>query len=122
MLKVNKITYNYYGAEVVNLNKLIILDYITNIRSMDENSQTVIMQSIQDLERIQGHPQSIIATSLGVDTDHQEQIQQLIDELQSVTKARDQMTQRCLELDSQVIEIYFLLYIFKFCAITHTTK
>lgn len=77
-------------------------DYITNIRSMDENSQTVIMQSIQDLERIQGHPQSIIASSLGVDTDHQEQIQQLIDELQSVTKARDQMTQRCLELDSQI--------------------
>ncbi|KAL4135120.1 hypothetical protein QTP88_006769 [Uroleucon formosanum] len=77
-------------------------DYITNIRSMDENSQTVIMQSIQDLERIQGHPQSIIATSLGVDTDHQEQIQQLIDELQSVTKARDQMTQRCLELDCQI--------------------
>jgi len=74
---------------------------------MDENSQTVIMQSIQDLERIQGHPQSII-TSLGVDTDdHQEQIQQLIDELQSVTKARDQMTQRCLELDSQVIRIHF---------------
>ncbi|XP_060857133.1 protein Hook homolog 3-like isoform X1 [Metopolophium dirhodum] len=77
-------------------------DYITNIRSMDENSQTVIMQSIQDLERIQGNPQSIIASSLGVDTDHQEQIQQLIDELQSVTKARDQMTQRCLELDSQI--------------------
>jgi len=111
MLKVKKIT-NNYGLEIVNLNKLIILDYITNIRSMDENSQTVIMQSIQDLERIQGHPQSIISTSLGVDTDHQEQIQQLIDELQSVTKARDQMTQRCLELDSQVIEIYLFLYTF----------
>jgi len=80
---------------------------------MDENSQTVIMQSIQDLERIQGHPQSIIATSLGIDSDHQEQIQQLIDELQSVTKARDQMTQRCLELDSQVINIY--IYLYKLC-------
>jgi len=79
---------------------------------MDEKSQTVIMQSIQDLERIQGHPQSIITTSLGVDTDdHQEQIQQLINELQSVTKARDQMTQRCLELDSQVIRIH-LFYAF----------
>ncbi|XP_025412848.1 protein Hook homolog 3-like [Sipha flava] len=77
-------------------------NYITNIRSMDENSQTVIMQCIQDLERIQGHPQSIITTSIGVDNDHHEQIQQLIDELQAVTKARDQMTQRCLELDSQI--------------------
>jgi len=70
---------------------------------MDENSQKVIMQSIQDLEQIQGHPQSSIANSLGVDLDHHEQMQQIIDELQAVTKARDQMTQRCLELDSQVI-------------------
>lgn len=69
---------------------------------MDENSQTVIMQSIQDLERIQGNPQNSIASSLGVDIDHHEHIQQLIDELQAVTQARDQMTQRCLELDSQV--------------------
>lgn len=69
---------------------------------MDESSQTVIMQSIQDLERIQGHPQSSITTSLGIDIDQHEQIQQLIDDLQVATKARDQMTQRCLELDSQV--------------------
>lgn len=68
---------------------------------MDEKSQTVIMQSIQDLERIQGQAQSSITTSFGVDQN--EQIQQLIDELQSANKARDQMTQRCLELDSQVI-------------------
>lgn len=75
---------------------------------MDEKSQTVIMQSIQDLERIQGNSQNSIVTSLGVDIDNQDQIQQLIDELQSVTQARDQMTQRCLELDSQVnIRIYF---------------
>lgn len=75
---------------------------------MDENSQTVIMQSIQDLERIQGHAQSSISTSFGVD--QHEQIQQLIDELQSANKARDQMTQRCLELDSQVIIRINLLY------------
>lgn len=68
---------------------------------MDENSQTVIMQSIQDLERIHGHAQSSISNSFGAD--QHEQIQQLIDELQSANKARDQMTQRCLELDSQVI-------------------
>lgn len=106
------ITNNYFNIEVIYSNKMIILDYITNIRSMDENSQTVIMQCIQDLERIQGHPQSIITTSLGVDNDHQEQIQQLIDELQAVTKARDQMTQRCLELDSQVIIIIVLYVMF----------
>lgn len=70
---------------------------------MDENSQTVIMQCIQDLERIQGHSQSIINTNFGIDFDSQDQIRQLLAELESVTLARDQMTQRCLELDSQVI-------------------
>lgn len=80
---------------------------------MDENAQTVIMQSIQDLEQIQGHPQSSITHSLGADIiDQHEQIQQLIDELHSVTKARDQMTQRCLELDSQVIFIIRLPEVF----------
>jgi hypothetical protein len=103
-------TNNYFNIQAINSNEMIVLDYITNIRSMDENSQTVIMQCIQDLERIQGHPQSIITTSIGVDNDHHEQIQQLIDELQAVTKARDQMTQRCLELDSQVIIFKILLY------------
>lgn len=76
---------------------------------MDENSQTVIMQSIQDLERVQGHPQNSITTSMGVDIDNQDQIRQLVDELESVTKTRDQMTQRCLELDSQVIIRIFCL-------------
>lgn len=74
---------------------------------MDENSQTVIMQSIQDLERIQGNPQSSISNSFDVDLNQHEQIQQLIDELEAVTNAKNQMTQRCIELDSQVI---FWLY------------
>jgi len=69
---------------------------------MDEKSQTVIMQSIQDLERIQGNPQSSISNSFEVDLNQHEQIQQLIDELQAVTKTKNQMTQRCIELDSQV--------------------
>lgn len=73
---------------------------------MDENSQTVIMQCIQDLERIQGHSQSIINTNFGTDFENQDQIQQLLTELESVTIARDQMTQRCLELDSQVIRFH----------------
>lgn len=89
----------------------IILDYITNIRSMDENSQTVIMQSIQDLERIQGNTQNSITTSLGIEIDQQEQIRELIDELEVVTQSRDQMTQRCLELDSQVIIKITCLYV-----------
>lgn len=79
-----------------------ILGYITNIRSMDENSQTVIMQSIQDLERSQ-HLQNI-TTSLEAEVDKHAQIQQLISELQNATITRDQMTQRCLELDSQVTD------------------
>lgn len=78
----------------------IILDYIRNIRSMDENSQTVIMQSIQDLER--GHPQNSITSNFEIDA-NQDYIQQLITELQNITDMKDQMTQRCLELDSQVI-------------------
>ncbi|XP_050531116.1 protein Hook homolog 3-like isoform X2 [Daktulosphaira vitifoliae] len=77
-------------------------EFITKIRLMDENSQTVIMQSIQDLERIQGHTQSSFTNSLSIDIIQQDQVQQLIDELHAVTKDRDQMTQRCLELDSQI--------------------
>ncbi|XP_050438747.1 protein Hook homolog 3-like [Adelges cooleyi] len=77
-------------------------EFITKIRSMDENSQTVIMQSIQDLERIQGHAQSSFTNSLSIDTVQQDQMQQIVDELQAVTRDRDQMTQRCLELDSQI--------------------
>lgn len=69
---------------------------------MDENSQTVIMQSIQDLEQIQSNPQNSISNSFEADLNQHEQIQQLIDQLQSVTKAKNQMTQRCIELDSQV--------------------
>lgn len=70
---------------------------------MDENSQTVIMQSIQDLEQIQSNPQNSISNSFETDLNQHEQIQQLIDQLQSVTKAKNQMTQRCIELDSQVL-------------------
>jgi len=68
---------------------------------MDENSQTVIMQCIQDLERIQ-HLQNSITASMGVEVDTHVQIQQLINELQNATVSKKQMTQRCLELDSQV--------------------
>lgn len=70
---------------------------------MDENSQTVIMQSIQDLEQIQSNPQNSISNSFEADLNQHEQIQQLIAQLQSVTKAKNQMTQRCIELDSQVL-------------------
>lgn len=94
----------------------LFLDYITNIRLMDENSQTVIMQSIQDLERTQNLQNSITA-SLGAEVDTHAQIQKLINELQNVIISRDQITQRCLELDSQVTIriqlciVYYYLFI-----------
>jgi len=99
----------------MNLYKFI-LDYITNIRLMDESSQTVIMQSIQDLERTQNLQNSITA-SLGAEVDTHTQIQKLINELQNVIISRDQITQRCIELDSQVTIriqlciVYYYLFI-----------
>lgn len=75
-------------------------DYITRIMSMEESVQRVIMQSIQELETLHGHGSVSFTTSLGLDTETQ--LQQILAELQAATEARDQMAQRCLELDMQV--------------------
>uniref|UniRef100_A0A1B6DZC8 Protein hook n=2 Tax=Clastoptera arizonana TaxID=38151 RepID=A0A1B6DZC8_9HEMI len=73
-------------------------DYITRIMSLEESVQRVIMQSIQELEMLHGHG----SFSASLNLDSLPQMQQLLAELQTITEARDQMGQRCLELDMQV--------------------
>lgn len=70
-------------------------NYITKIMELEESVQQVIMQSIQELENLHGSTHSL---NMSLDP----QVQQLLTELQTVTEARDQMAQRCLELDMQV--------------------
>ncbi|CAH0391882.1 unnamed protein product [Bemisia tabaci] len=73
-------------------------EYITKIMDLEESVQQVIMQSIQELETMVGSGPGPISFTVGLD----QQVQQLMSELQVVTEARDQMAQRCLELDMQV--------------------
>lgn len=67
---------------------------------MDENSQTVIMQCIQDLEIV--HSPNNITSNFEIDL-NQNYIQQLLKELQTITDSKDEFKKRCLELDYQVI-------------------
>lgn len=72
-------------------------DYITRIMCMEESVQQVIMQAIQELDRTNmgsGTP------SLFPSTDPQ--LQRILGELDAAAEARDQMAQRCHELDMQV--------------------
>ncbi|XP_039298405.1 protein Hook homolog [Nilaparvata lugens] len=97
-------------AEIARLLQLILWcavncnhkkDYITRIlKRMDECEQQVIMKSIQELENIHGPGPVSFSASLGFELEPQ--VQQLMSELQAANEARDQMTQRCLELDLQV--------------------
>lgn len=101
---VHKIVENIDSKELARLMQLILgcaincnrkQNYITNIMEMEETVQQVIMQSIQELENLHGSTHS-----LNVSLDPQ--VQQLVAELQTVADARDQMAQRCMELDMQV--------------------
>ncbi|PNF37389.1 Hook-like protein 3 [Cryptotermes secundus] len=76
-------------------------DYITRIMSMEESVQQVIMQSIQELDRSSmGSSATSIILGSGPETDPQ--LQRILGELEAATEARDQMAQRCHELDMQV--------------------
>lgn len=76
-------------------------DYITRIMSMEESVQQVIMQSIQELDRSSmGSSATSIILGSGPETDPQ--LQRILGELEAAAEARDQMTQRCRELDMQV--------------------
>lgn len=66
-------------------------DYIAIITGMEESVQLVIMQSIQELE----------SGGVGANTEDA-QIQRLMSDLNRAIEERDQMEQKCHELDMQV--------------------
>jgi protein HOOK3 len=68
--------------------------------SMEESVQQVIMQAIQELDSISGSGTTSIVPSSGPETDLQ--LQRILGELEAAAEARDQMAQRCHELDMQV--------------------
>lgn len=70
------------------------------MKEMDESIQQVIKQSIEDLENVLSGMSP--TASLNQDMDIVDP-QILIAELEAATDARDQMAQRCHELDMQVI-------------------
>jgi hypothetical protein len=76
-----------------------LTDYITRIMSMEESVQQVIMQSIQELDGM-GSGTSSIVVNPGRETDSQ--LQRILGELEAAAEARDQLAQRCHELDMQV--------------------
>lgn len=68
---------------------------------MEESVQQVIMQSIQELDRSSmGSSATSIILGSGPETDPQ--LQRILGELEAAAEARDQMAQRCHELDMQV--------------------
>jgi len=75
-------------------------DYITRIMSMEESVQQVIMQSIQELDRSSMGSGTSLPLGSGPDIDPQ--LQRILGELEAAAEARDQMVQRCHELDMQV--------------------
>ncbi|XP_014219490.1 protein Hook homolog 3 [Copidosoma floridanum] len=78
--------------------------YITRIMGLEEAVQQVIMQSIQELENSVHAPRLSLGASLNFESfDVADGNQQrLLTELQAAIDARDQMAQRCHELDQQL--------------------
>jgi len=72
-------------------------EYIKRIMAMQESDQRVMMECIQELDS-GGGALSFSAASLHVEP----QVEQLVMELNAVKLAKDQMEQRCLELDMQL--------------------
>lgn len=79
--------------------------YITRIMGMEEAVQQVIMQSIQELEGCMHGPRLSLGASLNfesLDLGDNAQSQRLLAELQIAVDSRDQLAQRCHELDQQL--------------------
>ncbi|XP_015518663.1 protein Hook homolog 3 [Neodiprion pinetum] len=78
--------------------------YITRIMGMEEVVQQVIMQSIQELEGCMQGPRLSLGASLNFESlDFGDGTQQrLLVELQAAIDSRDQLAQRCHELDQQL--------------------
>lgn len=78
--------------------------YITRIMGMEETVQQAIMQSIQELESSVHGPRLSLGTSLHFESmDVADGVQQrLYAELQAAVDIKDQLAQRCHELDQQL--------------------
>lgn len=78
--------------------------YITGIMGMEETVQQAIMQSIQELESSVHGPRLSLCTSLNLESmDVADGAQQrLYAELQAAVDMKDQLAQRCHELDQQL--------------------
>lgn len=75
--------------------------YITKIMSMEETVQQAIMQSIQELDSSVHGPRMSLGTSLNFDVADGAQ-QRLYAELQATVDMKDQLAQKCHELDQQL--------------------
>ncbi|XP_069127500.1 protein Hook homolog 3-like isoform X2 [Argopecten irradians] len=71
-------------------------EYIQRIMSMEESVQHVVMNAIQELMTKE------ITTSSDGESELAEQLRRTTDELNSAMEAREELTQRCHELDQQV--------------------
>ncbi|XP_060072280.1 protein Hook homolog 3-like isoform X1 [Ylistrum balloti] len=71
-------------------------EYIQRIMSMEESVQHVVMNAIQELMTKE------ITTSSDGESELAEQLRRTTDELNSALEAREELTQRCHELDQQV--------------------
>ncbi|XP_076178284.1 hook microtubule tethering protein [Ptiloglossa arizonensis] len=78
--------------------------YITRIMGMEETVQQAIMQSIQELESNMNGPKLSLGTSLNFESlDVADATQQrLLAQLQSTVDMKEQLAQRCHELDQQL--------------------
>ncbi|XP_043263334.1 protein Hook homolog 3 [Colletes gigas] len=78
--------------------------YITRIMGMEETVQQAIMQNIQELESNMNGPRLSLGTSLNFETlDVADGAQQrLLAQLQSTVDMKEQLAQRCHELDQQL--------------------
>ncbi|XP_012263739.2 protein Hook homolog 3 [Athalia rosae] len=77
--------------------------YITRIMGMEEVVQQVIMQSIQELEGCMHGPRLSLGASLNFESlDGDSTQQRFLAELQIAIDSRDQLAQRCHELDQQL--------------------
>lgn len=80
--------------------------YITRMKSMDETVQRAIMQSIQQLERALNPGTCISSDFINIEPTEldvaDEAQQRLFAELQATVDIKDQLAQRCHELDQQL--------------------
>lgn len=76
--------------------------YITRIMGMEESVQQAIMQSIQELESGMHGPRLSLVTGLNFESLDGGQ-QGLLAELQSAVDMKEQLAQRCHELDQQLL-------------------